>query len=552
MTQAGGSGLDSLTRATLSTTGPDHASLTNFLKRNRTNFMPSPSVHSLPASSSRLIAWIADNPHRAFAAFCAFHAVLWTALPALIYPNLPLDLIEALTYGREWQLGHDKLPPLPWWMVEIVYRLIGRDIAYYLLAQIVVLACFAFAYMAALPVVGATGALVSILIIDGIHFFNFTTPKFNHDVLQLPFWALAGWSFLRALQSGRLSWWALLGAALGGALWSKYFVVILVVPLALYLLFDAKARRCLLTPGPYVAAAIALAIATPHLVWLVQNDFLPFTYAEGRALRSRGLYDHLLYPLLFLVSHLGAMLPAFFIASPLFRADTGTFWRSKISFDFADDTFRIVTLLTWGPAALLAVLSALTGRGLLAMWGFPLSIFFGLWIVMVAKIAIDRARLSLIALGWGIVTAIYVAIFVGDQFIYPRFHNRFNAQLYPGQKIADILTNEFQKQTGEPLRYVIGRIYPAGALAHYARDGRPRVLIDGDPKRSPWIDIADLKRHGAIVVWIDFERQALPTYAMALAKDAVVQTPLQVPWLWRKGMVEEGHGIGWAILKPVK
>src|SRR5687767_4861425 len=128
--------------------------------------MTSPSVHSLPTSSSRLTAWIADNPHQAFAAFCVFHAVLWTAMPALIYPNLPLDLIEALTYGREWQLGHDKLPPLPWWMVEIVYRLIGRDIAYYLLAQIVVLACFAFAYMAALPVVGATGALVSILIID--------------------------------------------------------------------------------------------------------------------------------------------------------------------------------------------------------------------------------------------------------------------------------------------------------------------------------------------------------------------------------------------------
>ena len=315
--------------------------------------MTSPSALGQPASSSRLTAWIADNPCRAFAAFCVFHAVLWTALPAIIYPNLPLDLIEALTYGREWQLGHDKLPPLPWWMVEIVYRLIGRDIAYYLLAQVVVLACFAFAYMAALPIVGATGALVSILIIDGIHFFNFTTPKFNHDVLQLPFWALAGLSFLRALQSGRLLWWALLGVALGGALWSKYFVAILVVPLALYLLFDAKARRSLLTPGPYVAAIISLVIAAPHLIWLVQNDFLPFAYADARALPSRGLFDHLWHPLLFLGSQLGVMVPAFFIASPLFRPSTGKLWTGKLNFDFADDTFRIVTLLTWGPTALL-------------------------------------------------------------------------------------------------------------------------------------------------------------------------------------------------------
>src|SRR5215475_12755177 len=67
----------------------------------------------LPQSMSGLIAAIEHYPQRAFAAFLALHIVVWTALPALLYPNLPLDLIEALTYGREWQLGYDKLPPLP-------------------------------------------------------------------------------------------------------------------------------------------------------------------------------------------------------------------------------------------------------------------------------------------------------------------------------------------------------------------------------------------------------------------------------------------------------
>ena len=67
----------------------------------------------------------------------------WTALPALLYPNLPLDLIEALVYGREWQLGYDKLPPLPWWLVEIANLTIGHDFAYYLLAQVAVVAAFA-------------------------------------------------------------------------------------------------------------------------------------------------------------------------------------------------------------------------------------------------------------------------------------------------------------------------------------------------------------------------------------------------------------------------
>ena len=78
---------------------------------------PMPASRSMP-----VLAWIAARPGRAFAAFLALHAAVWTALPTLLYPNLPLDLIEALIYGREWQLGYDKLPPLPWWLVEIAYH----------------------------------------------------------------------------------------------------------------------------------------------------------------------------------------------------------------------------------------------------------------------------------------------------------------------------------------------------------------------------------------------------------------------------------------------
>ena len=66
---------------------------------------------------------VEHRPRTVLAAFLAVHALVWTALPALLYYNLPLDLIEAMTYGREWQLGYDKLPPLPWCLGEIVYRL---------------------------------------------------------------------------------------------------------------------------------------------------------------------------------------------------------------------------------------------------------------------------------------------------------------------------------------------------------------------------------------------------------------------------------------------
>src|SRR5258707_11934981 len=115
---------------------------------------------------SELIAIIERRPRAAFAAFLALHVVVWTALPALLYPNLPLDLIEALTYGREWQLGYDKLPPLPWWLIEVVHRAVGIDAAYYALAQVAVIAAFAAVWLTARPLVGALGALVAVLILD--------------------------------------------------------------------------------------------------------------------------------------------------------------------------------------------------------------------------------------------------------------------------------------------------------------------------------------------------------------------------------------------------
>ena len=221
---------------------------------------------AMPASRGvPILAWIAASPGRAFGAFLTLHAALWTALPALLCPNLPPNLIEALVYGREWQLGYGKLPPLPWLLVDIMHRLIGHDFAYYLLAQVAVVAAFGVVFMMARPLLGALGALAAVLIVDGLHTFNYTAPKFEPDVMHLPFWALAGFALHRALRDGGIRHWLLLGVAL----------------------------------------AALLIVMAPHLVGLVSNDFSPFAYAEHRALQ-------------FFAGQLVLLIPSLLIAVPLF------------------------------------------------------------------------------------------------------------------------------------------------------------------------------------------------------------------------------------------
>ena len=502
-------------------------------------------AESSVAATPGLIATIERRPLAAFGAFLALHMVVWTALPVLLYPNLPLDLIEALTYGREWQLGYDKLPPLPWWLIELLHRSLGFETAYYALAQLAVIGAFALVWMTARPLVGAVGALVAVLIIDGLHYFHYTAAKFNHDVIQLPLWALAGYAFHAGLRHGRVGDWLLLGLALGGALWAKYFVVVLALPLVLFLLFDRDARRALATPGPWLACVVALIVMAPHLIWLVRNDFLPFAYASARAAPSRGLIDHVLHPAEFVIGQVGFLVPSLLIAAALVwprskPAGTAPAAANADAFDR-----RIVTLLAFAPAATTVALSAATGRGTVAMWGYPLWLFLGLWIVLYARTVIEPARLARIVAVWATVFVLFAVVFAASYSVLPQIDHRYRAVFYPGDRLADELARRFRAATGQPLRYVIGTMWDGGNVAHYATE-QPRVLIDGDPRRAPWIDLGDLRTKGAVVVWTAGDPNVMPIGLRGIAGDAQVQPPFTLPF--RRG--DQVLTVGWAILRP--
>ena len=497
-----------------------------------------------PSPLSTALGWVRAHPGRTFAGFAALHAAVWTVLPSLLYLNLPLDLIEALMYGREWQLGYDKLPPLPWWLVEIAYRLVGHDFAYYLLAEIAVIAAFAVIFLTARVMVGTLGALVSVLIVDGLHYLNYTAAKFNHDVVQLPFWALAGFAWHRALRQRQLADWLLLGLAVGMSLWAKYFVVVLVAPMLVFALLDRDARKVLGTPGPWIAAAVALIVTAPHVIWLIKTDFLPLAYAEHRAVLSRGWYDHLWHPFRFAVSQAFFLIPSFLIAAPLFiprRAAGEPAAPAKAdAFDY-----RIVTWLAFGPIATVLAMSAVSGRGTVAMWGYPLWLFLGLWLVLTGQRVLDDNRLGRILVTWAIVFTCLALAFYVNYDVLPRFDHRYRAVFFPGGSLGRDIDARFRAAIGKPLVYVIGTMWDGGNVEHYA-PSHPRNLVDGEPQRAPWINLKDLRAKGAAVVWTDSDPHTLPAKFADVAAGAVVQPSFTLPYRRGPGEVT----VGWAILKP--
>ena len=167
---------------------------------------------------------------------------IWTLIPTISNVNLPLDTIEALAWGSNLEWGFNKHPPLSAFVLEIIFNIFGRqDWAYYLLSQIFIVATFIIIYIFSIDFFkDKSFALISVLLLEGIFFYNFTTPEFNVNVCQLPFWALSVYLTWRCIKYDKLFDYILLGICFGLGILSKYLFVYLVAGiklLFLYLLF---------------------------------------------------------------------------------------------------------------------------------------------------------------------------------------------------------------------------------------------------------------------------------------------------------------------------
>ncbi|MGO8916394.1 MAG: glycosyltransferase family 39 protein [Stellaceae bacterium] len=427
------------------------------------------------------------------------HLLLWTLIPILVCPNLQLDLVEDLALGKEWQLGYWKHPPLPWWAADLLYRLTGQIDAVYVLGPLAAVICLYAVWLLARETLGAFEGLIAVLALEGVHFYNFSVVKFAHDQMQLPFWAFTGLFFYRALKRGQALDWILAGALLAGAFWSKYAAFALAATLGLFLLADPEARRAWRTSGPYLMAiAFAVGIAL-NVWWLMGHDFMPFQYVDARARVAMHWYQYIAYPLQWIGSQAWFLLPAAGLLTLLYLgANVG---KREVSDGAAFDR-RCVTWLALGPFLVTTLVGALLGRLVIAMWGYPLWSFAPLALVMwfkpVAEMrALRRFAAAFIAV-FVAIPVIYAAIEIGEPFV----RDRPKATQFPGRALAEIVTREWHDRYRTPLAYVGGSEFEVNNVAVYSQD-RPHVVVHGELKLSPWVDIGELRRRGAVLVWED-------------------------------------------------
>ena len=308
--------------------------------------------------------------NRLFHYFLLTHLAVWTLIPSVTNHNLPLDTIEALAWGSDLDWGFNKHPPLSALVVKIFYQIFGsQDWVYYFLSQLFVITAFYFVFKLSKEILNTEKhAVLSVLLLEGIFFYNFTTPEFNVNVCMLPFWAMTAYYAYKCLKDNLTKDYVILGIVAALGFLSKYLFIYLLIGIKVFYIFYIKKNNFRI--NYIIPGIIFLLILTPHLIWLTDNNYITITYGLKRTGEIKNYLDHIILPLVFLGKQIGILIPFFILIFFLIKI-------RKTSFSIKDQNLLYLVSITLLPIFLMFITSAFMGAKIRTMWMTPFYLFLG-------------------------------------------------------------------------------------------------------------------------------------------------------------------------------
>jgi 4-amino-4-deoxy-L-arabinose transferase-like glycosyltransferase len=472
------------------------------------------------------------------------HVLVWSVLPALLQHNLPLDVIEQLAWGREWQIVYFKHPPLPAWILESIAAVSGRwPPAIYLAGPIASALALLAVWRLGRPLLGPRRALLAMMAQECVLYFTFFTPEFNHNVVLLPLWAAIGLAGYRACFDN--SGWIWFGLLVALGMLGKYTTALLVASLFGLAVLHPWFRTLWRRPGPYIAAGVALVVLLPHLTGLWHIDFSPLYFPFQRAPAAHHWYDHVVYPLLFSAAQLGGVAPALLALAVLAWRRDGEPLAGSGPRPLAPEVRAYLRTITWAPAGIAVAASLVLGLHLKDMWGSPMWCFIGLFLMAEVVGPITAGGVRRFAAAWLAVVVVVAGVFTVQQTVGGYLVRKPMRGQFPGRELARAVEQRWhQVAGGAPLAIVAGDVWLAGNIAFYGGE-RPSVFIDADPRKSPWIAPEALARDGAVFIWQ--ERVGPPAWLTNFPA-ARPEAPIELPYVPPLGHAPARFD--WAILPP--
>jgi 4-amino-4-deoxy-L-arabinose transferase-like glycosyltransferase len=204
--------------------------------------------------------------------------------------GLGVDESYMVTAGRALSLGYFDHPPASWWLSWSAAHLLGTE------APLAVRLPFILLFGVSQFLVWRIGCLVAdrragfwaavalnVSPVFGVTTGSWVLPDGPLDAALLG----AALCLLHALPGRGFGWWAGAGVCAGLALFSKYSAALTIGGAFLYLALSPEHRRWLRRPEPYAAAALAVAVFSPVLVWNEIHGWASFAFQGDRAVGLR-------------------------------------------------------------------------------------------------------------------------------------------------------------------------------------------------------------------------------------------------------------------------
>ena len=422
------------------------------------------------------------NINNIFYIFVTAHLMFWTLIPSLTNHNLPLDTIEALAWGSNLDWGFNKHPPMSAFFPEIFYQIFGsQDWAYYLLSQIFVVISFYYVFKLSKEILNNNLlGLISVLLIETIYFYNFTSPEFNVNVCQLPFWSLTAYYAWRIFNGKNIKFsdCFLVGLFAAFGFLSKYLFLYLLVSIDLlfiYLIFIKKDRKFdfkyLITTEVFLVALV------PHFIWLTNNEFITITYGLARTgLEQSSLINHVQFPLIFIGKQIGILIPFLILTWLLVQ-------KIKFKINFKDKKLLFLLSINLLPIFLIFLTSFTTGSKIRTMWMTPFYLFFGTFFVYMLQNQINIKRLKPFVIGF-----VFFFFLSPVLYAYVSISKDDKRTDYPGKEIAIKTQYAWDQQFDSEINVVLGNEWNAGNLSFHLKS---RPVWEGFVERSKLDQLKD-------------------------------------------------------------
>jgi len=401
-----------------------------------------------------------------FYLLCLYHLIIWTLVPYFSNKNLPLDVIEALAWGQDFDLGYNKHPPLSAWIPGLLFKIFGnKDWVYYLLSQIFIVISFVFLWkLSSFFLKKKSQILLSVLTIEGIAFYTFETPQFNVNICQIPLWIGTIYFFLKSIKNNKIADWIFLGTFSALGFLTKYIFAYLLISLFFYLIYIFFIRKKINFNFLYTVLIFFL-ITAPHFQWLIRNDFTTIYYALKRGgLNEFNIYNHLLNPFKFLINQISILLPFLLLIYLLIK-------KIKIKLPFDNQKFIFLLFSFLLPFFLILITSMVTGSRIRTMWMIPFYSLIGVFFIFLYQDSINLKKLK----SFNILLIIFLIISPTLYSLRSIYNDSRTS--YEGKKIALQIEKEWKTISKDEISNVGFSEWYAGNLSYHLSN-RPKVFLE--------------------------------------------------------------------------